>query len=238
MRTRSSGSFWLQNASMPLIIINIIVFVLQIMFQPWFTESFLLVSSEVLSRPWILLTSMFLHGSSMHLLFNMYALLIFGPLIESRIGSKRFVFIYFLSGIIAALSSVFFYDRVLGASGAIMGIIGVTIMLMPHLRVLLFFVIPMSLRTAGIIFALVDIMGIFTMSGIANIAHLAGLCCGLGFGYYLLKKKRKFSEGFSNTTYRKSSHPKYSKYTNRDRGSKSIEMSKEEIENYLRYGRL
>jgi len=69
----------------------------------------------------------------------MYALLIFGPLIESKIGSKRFIMIYFISGLLAGIGSTFFYAKALGASGAIMGILGVTIVMMPNLRVLLFF---------------------------------------------------------------------------------------------------
>jgi len=91
----------------PLIIVNIVFFLLQKAI-PGFTETLLLVSDDVLLRPWILVTSMFLHGSFMHLLFNMYALYIFGPLVEKKIGSKRFLYLYFAGGIIAALAfSVF-----------------------------------------------------------------------------------------------------------------------------------
>ena len=88
--------FKFKNAVYPLIGINLVMFFLQIMFEG-FTESFMLVSSDIYSRPWILLTSMFLHGGFSHLLFNMYALLMFGNLIEQRIGTKRFLFIYFVS---------------------------------------------------------------------------------------------------------------------------------------------
>ena len=87
----------------------------------------------------------------------------------------------------------------------------------------------MSLRTAGIIFAIIDIVGVFNpYSRIANIAHLVGLGCGLGFGYYLLKQKKRFTKRFvEKPTHRKRASP-----------SKSMEMSKEEIEDYLRHGRL
>ena len=224
----------IKDAVIPLVLINIAVFILQATLGSWFTEMFLLASQDVLSRPWILLTSMFLHGGTSHLLFNMYALFIFGPLIEQRIGVKRFVFIYFLSGIFAAIMSTFFYSRALGASGAIMGIIGVTIMLFPNLRVLLFFFIPMSLRTAGIIFALVDILGVFVPSGVANIAHLVGLGCGLVFGYYLIQKKKQFTKRFT----KKSHNPKKRTIHHISAHNKNIEMSKDEIEDYIQHGRL
>ncbi len=205
----------------PLIGINIAAFIMQ-MFSRTFTEMFMLVSADVFSRPWILITSMFLHGGFNHLLFNMYALLLFGTLIEQRIGKKRFLWVYFISGILASFISTFFYERALGASGAIMGILGVTIMLMPHLKVLLFFVIPMSLRTAGIIFAMIDIFGVFHSSGVANIAHLVGLACGLAFGYYLLKQKGDFSRRF--TEHRSS--------------RTGISLSDDDIADYFKYGRL
>ncbi|RMF55096.1 rhomboid family intramembrane serine protease [Candidatus Woesearchaeota archaeon] len=220
--------FKVQNAAIVIVVVNILFFILQQVLGSRFTEAFILVSKDAFARPWILLTSMFLHANSTHLLFNMYALFVFGPLIEQRIGSKRFLFVYFLSGIVAALASIPFYPRALGASGAIMGILGVTIMLMPDLRVLLFFMIPMSLRTAGIIFALIDIFGIFVPNGVANIAHLAGLGCGLGFGYYLLRKKKDFTRKFVE-------RPKKAKMYGNE---VSIELSDEEIDDYIRYGRL
>ena len=121
----------LNNAVIPIVVINIILFILQNLIDG-FTEMFMLIAQDVFTRPWILLTSMFVHGSAAHLVFNMYVLFMFGSLIEHRIGTKRFILVYFLSGILASFVSAFFYPRALGASGAIMAIIGVTIMLMPH----------------------------------------------------------------------------------------------------------
>ena len=99
--------------------------------------------------------------------------------------------LYFTAGILAAFIPT--YEAALGASGAIMGIIGLTIMLFPDLKILLFFIIPMSMRTAGILFALLDIFGIFAplQSGIAHYAHLVGLSTGIIYGIYLLKKKKE-----------------------------------------------
>jgi len=200
----------------PIILTNAILYILEVVLGDNFTKSFILVSSDIFARPWILVTSMFLHANVNHLFFNMYALFIFGPLLEQRIGVKRFLSIYIFSGIIAAIISSYFYPIALGASGAIMGIIGVLIILMPDLKLLLFFIIPMPLWFAGIIYALTDIFGIFFPSGVGNIAHLVGLACGLLYGLYIKKQKKEFDKKFAKKKHLKS----------------------EDIEEYLRTGRI
>ena len=106
--------YW--NVVLALIGINVLMFILQ-QFIPGMTEALLLDSSKLWSEPWRLITSMFLHADIWHILFNMYALFIFGILIEQRIGSKRFLFAYFLFGIVAGIGASFFYPKALGASG-------------------------------------------------------------------------------------------------------------------------
>lgn len=227
---------YFKNATLILVLVNVFVFIIQ-QVVPGFTNRFLLNSADVMARPWILITSMFLHANLTHLIFNMYALYIFGILIERKIGTKRFVSIYFVAGIIAAIFSTLFYARVLGASGAIMAILGLTIILMPDLRVLFFFMIPMSLRTAGIIFALMDIAGLFySGSGIANAAHLAGLAVGLAYGYILLQQKKKFNKSFTSSATAGGQEIKV--FVERPRNTKKQEMSQKEIEDYIKYGRL
>lgn len=181
---------------MILVIINIILFMVQITI-PAFTQYFILDSSQILSRPWTLLTAMFLHGSFSHLFFNMYALLLFGSLLERKIGSKRFVYLYLILGVIVSAISTLFYERMLGASGAIMGVIGTLIVLMPRLKLLFLFVIPMNLWVAGVVWFLLDFFGIFIPSNVANIAHLVGMILGLAYGYYLYRKRKKFFKKLS-----------------------------------------
>lgn len=187
-----------RTAFFPLIGINVFVFVLQQLLGPGFTNAFLLESGDVFIRPWILLTSMFLHGSFSHLLFNMYALFLFGSMLESRIGPRRFLIAYLGSGLVASFLSSFFYPRALGASGAVMGIIGTLIILMPELRLLFFFFIPMPLYVAGIVWALMDVFGLFYPSGVGNIAHLVGMGTGLLYGLHLKKKKKSYDRRFSS----------------------------------------
>jgi|SaaInlStandDraft_4_1057021.scaffolds.fasta_scaffold38758_2 uncharacterized protein len=228
--------FQTNSVIMPLIGINVVFFILQ-MILPEFTTFFILDPKTILYKPFTLITSMFLHGSMNHIFFNMYGLMIFGQLLENRIGWKQFLFIYMLAGILAAIGhSVFelsgasslicnmvggrgcnIIHSALGASGAIMGMLGTLIILMPELRLLFFFFIPMSLRTAGIIWIVMDLFGLLNSSnGIGNVAHLVGIFCGLIFGLYLKKSKKKY--------YRKFHH----------KGHITIE----EAEDYSRYGRI
>ncbi|MEK6947483.1 MAG: rhomboid family intramembrane serine protease [Nanoarchaeota archaeon] len=188
--------FEIRSAAFPLAIVTIAVFILQFVLGDWFTEAFLLSSADIYTRPWILITHIFLHGSPLHLFYNMWGLFMFGPLLESRIGAKRFLIFYLSAGVIAGLISSFFYSSSLGASGAIMGVIGMLIILMPNLRLLFFYVVPTPLWLAGIIYAAMDIFGVFFPSGVGNIAHLTGMGAGLLYGLYLKNQSAKFTRKF------------------------------------------
>ena len=209
-----------KSAVIILVIANVIAFGLQLFLGDWFTELFILRRGDLLVRPWTLFTSMFLHGGLSHLLFNMYALFLFGGLVEQRIGKKRFFMVYFVSGLLAALIGSFVYRGALGASAAIMGIVGVLIILNPDLKLLLFFVIPMSLRTAGIFWILLDLFGTFNPSnGVANMAHLIGIFTGLIYGKYIKKKSVKVKK--------KIFRPK-----------EKLVLDEDDMENYMKYGRI
>ena len=239
LRTRAaSAGFRFRNVALKLLLANVVVFFLQVVLGRWFSDAFKLTSAEIWAQPWTLLTSIFLHAGFTHLLFNMYALFLFGTLIEQRIGSRRFFWAYMAAGLAASL--VFAVANptsvAVGASGAIMGILGLVIMLMPDLQVLFFFVIPMSMRTAGVIFALIDLAGFaFGGTGIAHAAHLGGLACGLAYGYYLKRKGKSFRRGFQRRSGGYREPRRRNPYQDDD---KTIELTKDELENYYRYGRL
>jgi len=216
----------MRNVVFKLLGINIVVFILQIVLGTGFTELFLLDSSRLLFEPWRLVTSMFLHGDLNHLFFNMYGLFLFGSFLEPKIGSKRFLWVYLCSGLLAGLLGSFVYARALGASGALMGIIGLMIIVMPQLRLLFFFVIPMPLWVAGVIWVAIDTVGIFIPNGVANIAHLVGMAAGLGYGLYMKKKGMLHTP----TTHVRAE----SSYSH----SSKIELNDEDINEYLRTGRL
>ena len=94
-------------------------------------------------------TSMFVHGGLAHLVGNMLFLWIFGDNIEDRLGHARFLTFYFLCGFVAALSQLFLNPDstvpMVGASGAIAGVMGAYLVLYPHSRVLMLFPFPVFL---------------------------------------------------------------------------------------------
>jgi membrane associated rhomboid family serine protease len=65
-----------------------------------YTDALALETASVASRPWTMLTYIFLHGSFAHLFYNMFALALFGSILERVIGGKRFLFVFFVSGIL------------------------------------------------------------------------------------------------------------------------------------------
>lgn len=162
--------------------INILVFVLQ-QIIPGFTDALILVPAN--NHVYELITSMFLHGSLSHLFFNMFALFIFGLLLEKNIGSKKFVYVYFFSGLIASFSAFIFYYNtpVLGASGAIYGAMGALGVVRPKLVVWVLGA-PMPAFLAVVIWFFVSLAGIFSEGNIAHGAHLFGLITGVVFGLY------------------------------------------------------
>lgn len=124
-----------------------------------------------------LITSMFLHGSIIHLLFNLYSLYILGPQLESFFGKVKYLVIYFLGGMIGGLVSMVFQgDGVvsIGASGAIFGLIGSFLYFGYHYRVYFGTVIKSQIIPLLIFNLLIGFMS----SGINMAAHVGGLIGG------------------------------------------------------------
>lgn len=176
-----------------LLALNILLFIVQVAVSG-FTEEFLLASADITARPWILLTSMFLHGSPSHLLGNMFALAIFGFILESIIGSKRYMALYIGGGVFASFLSSFFYESALGASGAIFVVIGALAAMRPGMTVYAMGS-PMPMIAAAGLWLLLDIVGVFFPSSVANIAHIAGLLFGAVVGYALKQREPKHPKG-------------------------------------------
>jgi len=177
-----------------------IVFILQSLF-PQLTTMFYFDPSRAISDPWLFITSIFLHGGLLHLFFNAYALFLFGPILERKIKQNKFLILFFGAGIIGGIT---YYESILlgltpmipalGASGAIFGILGAVVILLPEMRIFLWF-FPMKMKHAAIIWILFELYGSFNMagSGIASIAHLGGLFFGMLFAYFLIKSNGKIN---------------------------------------------
>ena len=174
-----------------IIIANLAVFVLQNL-VPRLTGWFVLSPSLVLPmnfQLWRVVSYMFLHGGLMHLLFNMLALFMFGCSIERTWGTRSFYRYYFLCGIGGAVFAFIpygpFYNLpILGASGAIYGILLAYGMLFPHNRILVFLTFPVEARYLVAIWGFIAFVGsVSGAEGVAHIVHLGGLVTG----YVLLR---------------------------------------------------
>lgn len=129
-----------------------------------------------------IVTAMFIHGSLMHLAFNMYALSIFGKLLEYKWGKLRFLLFYLVVGITANIASAFFFNaagfpvRLIGASGAVYGVLLAFGAYKPDAVLLLFFVVPVKTKWLIPLFVIAELFLEFTQtsSGIAHMTHLFG----------------------------------------------------------------
>lgn len=159
-------------------------------------------------EPYQIITHMFMHGGIGHLLFNMFGLWMFGSLLERIWGPKKFLIFYLVCGITAALVQMGFYaysfwqiDQLVlnaddyayyqeqlrvactvGASGAIMGLLGAFGYLFPNTELMVFpLPVPVKAKWVVTVIALIDIFGgVYTTgSGIAHFAHVGGLAMGL-----------------------------------------------------------
>ena len=129
------------------------------------------------------LTYMFLHGSFTHILFNMFALWMFGYVLENYWGSRRFLFYYLVCGIGAGLCNLIVpgWTITVGASGAVYGILLAFGMMFPNERIYLYFIMPIKAKWFVIGYAAIELLdGLFmTSDGIAHFAHLGGMLVGL-----------------------------------------------------------
>lgn len=139
-----------------------------------------LVSPEYLIKPidyLKIITSIFLHGGIIHLLFNMYALYVIGPQLESFFGKIKYLFIYLIGGICGNLLSLLLLNGnyvSVGASGAIFGLFGALLYFGYHYRVYLSGVVKsqiIPLIVANLVIG-------FFIAGINNMAHIGGLIGG------------------------------------------------------------
>ena len=179
-----------------LVIINAIVFILQQVFD----RQMELNTGESLTmhlalwpigsnffEPYQLATHMFTHGGFQHILFNMLSLYIFGRMLENIWGPKRFLTFYLLSGLGAAALHLLVtfitngYAPVVGASGAIMGLVAAFAYLFPNTEMYMFFIpFPIKAKWLAIGYVVLDLFGGLSnaASGVAHFAHLGGAITG------------------------------------------------------------
>ncbi len=198
-----------------LIAINVLVFMYQITLPADLAERFAYTFGAIPARLiqgegfYTLLTSMFLHGGFMHILFNMLYLYIFGDNVENSMGSLRYLAFYILSGLVAAGSHLVTNPDstvpMVGASGAISGVMGAYAVTYPRARVLvlvpIFFFIT-TIRVPALFLLMfwfitqlssgLASLGLQVGGGIAWFAHIGGFITGAILVKFFQKKRRVF----------------------------------------------
>jgi membrane associated rhomboid family serine protease len=155
-----------------------------------------------LSPPLTLFTSMFLHGSLFHLLGNMLFLWIFGNNVEDYLGSARFILYYLLCGLGAGFTQIIFSPNsrvpMIGASGAVAGVLGAYFILYPGAKVLTFVFLFVFIRVVPIPAAYVlgfwfiaQVLNIGMGGGVAWFAHIGGFLLGVALIKALLRGRRR-----------------------------------------------
>ncbi len=174
----------------------------------FFTKEFALTPSLAFSgHVWQFATYIFLHGDVMHLFLNMFGLLIFGATVENTIGRKKYLLLFFVSGLGSAfvyISLTFAFTPaflleaetsrlLLGASGSVFGVMAAYGLLYPRNWIIMFPGIPMPAIVAVAVFAGIEIFYGLTglQPGIANWGHLGGLVIGVIAITYWKRRARR-----------------------------------------------
>lgn len=192
------------SATVVLLVVNVVAFILQKVlyrFTSFPVDDYLALSVEGLRHGfvWQLLSYQFMHGGWLHLLLNCWAIYVFGREVEGTLGWRRFLTLYFSSGVIGglfqALAGVLlgggFAASVVGASAGAFGLVAAFATMYPErpLMMLLFFIIPVSMRAKYLLLfsALLTVFGlVFPTDNIAHAAHLGGMLTGIVFARYVI----------------------------------------------------
>ena len=173
-----------------LLVANVVVYTFQVLAETLahtrIDQIFGLVPYDVTHHffVWQLGTYMFLHGGLLHLGLNMLALWMFGSELEQTWGSERFARFYFVTGVGAGLCSVLAgwnsYIPIIGASGAIYGLLAAYGILFPDRTLLLYFIVPIKAKWFVLILGLMTFWSSLSASGsgVAHVAHLGGMIFG------------------------------------------------------------
>jgi membrane associated rhomboid family serine protease len=138
-------------------------------------------------HPWTIITNMFVHGGFWHLFANMITLYFLGTFLSRLVGNSKVLLVYFIGGIFGNVLYILLGDPLsiaVGASGAVYAVAGALVVLVPNVRVLLYFFIPMPLWVVVLVFF---VLWSF-MPNVAWEAHLGGLVVGLIAGYFFRRR--------------------------------------------------
>ncbi len=131
-----------------------------------------------MSQPWRFVTAIFLHGSLLHIGFNMWVLMDIGPMVEELYGSARYLFLFVVTGVAGYILSSSVGHLSVGASGSLLGLVGVLLAATTGRKNMA----AQALRSALIRWLIyIAVLG-FVFSGTDNYAHLGGVASGYALG--------------------------------------------------------
>jgi membrane associated rhomboid family serine protease len=170
---------------------------------------------------WQLITYQFMHGGFSHILFNMFALWMFGSSIEDVFGSKKFLIFYLLAGVSAGLLHLFVSPLLgsssavtIGASGSVYGVLIAYALFFPDNLIFLYFLIPVKAKYLIGFLVVIEFLAVDSASsGVAHLAHLGGAL--FGFLYIMFDKNSYVSlKNLFNKSFYYKSKPKRDIFTN------------------------
>lgn len=187
-------SSFLSKGIKQLLTINSIVFITTLLFPLLIP----LLSAHTTDSPnfelYQIITHMFIHSGIYHIFFNMLTLVIFGVAVEKRISTPLFWIVYILCGIGSYILQMVFstpLDSMMGASGAIFGIMTIFTLFYPNEEFYLFFLpVPIKIKFLYAIYIAIELLNIDSNDNIGHYAHLGGALVGV-LMYYLIKKIEK-----------------------------------------------
>lgn len=185
------------NAVRNLILINAVIFIASYFLQSIVKFGALYPIASTEFAIWQPITSMFLHGGLLHIAFNMIMLWSFGNQLDQIIGTKKFLQLYFISGLVSSFLWMFLgTGPAVGASGALCGLLAAYVFIAPESSVLLFFIIPVKIKNMvygfaafSLVFGLLSLINPSYGFGVGHFAHLGGLIGGYLITLYWKNKK-------------------------------------------------
>ena len=187
------------HALIGLILANFIVFFIQHMMPGRELDSAFALSVHSVKQfeVWRFFTALFLHAGFGHIFFNMFGLYIFGALAAPVLGAKRFLLLYFTAGVLGNLLWFFCnwnnpYYMLFGASGAVMGVILASAMMLPDIPMMLLFIpFPLKLKTLAMVYIFLEIFSQITNSASVTsyLAHILGFVSGYLFMKFCAKDR-------------------------------------------------
>ncbi|PIQ09454.1 MAG: rhomboid family intramembrane serine protease [Ignavibacteriales bacterium CG18_big_fil_WC_8_21_14_2_50_31_20] len=241
-----------------LIIINVVVFLIQTLFEKiqfgsypgWYIINRYFALNPLFGldpsgqsfnfQIWQVFTYQFMHGGFSHIFFNMFMLWMFGNEIENMMGSKKFLFFYLLSGVGAAILQLFLGPVLsnqlaftIGASGAVFGVMIAFALFFPDREIYVYFLFPVKAKYLIAFLVLIEFMAVGNMDVVAHLAHIGGALTA--FIFILLDRKNNFNiDGLFNKVKNSTSNLKNFTSGNSDSGFRKptggVHFGKKKIE--------